>query len=60
MKIIKYNLCARVNLGTKEKPNIVEILSPVKMGWSESNEEIAKQEAYKGEYTIEDVESVEE
>ena len=28
--------------------------NPVKMGWNEANEEIAKQEADNGEYTIED------
>ena len=46
MKIIKYNLCTIV----EDK----EILSPVSMGWNEANEEIAKAEAYNGEYTIED------
>lgn len=54
MKIIKYNLCTKVNHGTEEAPNFEEILSPVTMTWSEANEEIAKREAYKGEYTIED------
>ena len=54
MKIIKYNLCIRVNHGTEEAPVWKEILSPVEMGWNEVNEEIAKQEAYNGEYTIED------
>lgn len=53
MKVIKYNLCTRVNHGTEEKPNIEEILFPVEMDWSEANEEIAKREAYNGEYTIE-------
>ena len=48
MKVIKYNLCIKVNNGTEE------ILTPVQMGWNEANEEIAKREAYKGEYTIED------
>lgn len=38
MKIIKYFL----------NGNLVE------MGWNETNEEIAKREAYNGEYTIED------
>lgn len=47
MKIIKYNLCTKVD-GTEE------ILSAVEMGWNEANEEIAKREAYNGEYTIED------
>jgi hypothetical protein len=54
MKILKYNLCTCVNNGTEEVPKIEEILYPVTMGWSEANEEIAKREAYNGEYTIED------
>jgi hypothetical protein len=54
MKILKYNLCTIINHGTEEEPKIEEILSPVTMGWNEANEEIAKAEAYKGEYTIED------
>ena len=54
MKILKYNLCTRVNHGTEEEPKIEEIMSPVTMGWSETNEEVAKREAYSGEYTIED------
>lgn len=28
--------------------------NPVEMGWNETNEEIAKKEADKGEYTVED------
>lgn len=54
MKIIKYNLCTKVNHGTEEEPQIEEILSPVTMGWNEANEEIAKREAWGGEYTVED------
>lgn len=54
MKILKYNLCTKVNHGTVEEPQIEEILSPVTMDWNEANEEIAKKEAYNGEYTIED------
>ena len=54
MKWLKYDLCTRVNRGTEDEPNWEEILSPVKMGWNEANEEIAKREAYNGEYTIED------
>ena len=46
MKILKYNICTIV--GGEE------ILFPVTMGWNEANEETAKREAYKGEYTIED------
>lgn len=54
MKILKYKLCSKVNYGTEEEPNIVETFSDVTMGWNETNEEIAKKEAYNGEYTIED------
>lgn len=52
MKILKYNLCTKVNHGTEEEPQIEEILSPVTMGWNEANEEIAKKEAWGGEYEI--------
>ena len=55
-KVIKYNICNRVNVGTEDEPVIEEILSPVEMGWNEANEKIAKREAHNGEYTIEEVE----
>ena len=54
MKIIKYNLCTRVNHGTEESPKWEEVLSSVTMGWNETNEVVAQREAYNGEYTIED------
>jgi hypothetical protein len=53
-KIIKYQYCSKANHGTEESPVWEEILSNVEMGWNETNEEIAKREAYNGEYTIED------
>ncbi len=54
MKVIKYQLCTEVNRGTKDKPDIQQIFSAVTLGWSKSNEKIAKAEAYNGEYTIEE------
>lgn len=54
MKILKYNICTKVNHGTEEEPKTEEVLSAVTMGWNETNEEIAKKEAHNGEYTIED------
>lgn len=54
MKVIKYQLCTEINRGTKEQPKIEQVFSGVSIGWSEANEEIAKAEAYNGEYTIED------
>lgn len=54
MKAIKYQLCTEINHGTEDKPDIEQVFSAVSLGWSEANEKIAKNEAYKGEYTIED------
>lgn len=44
-KVIKYFRCIE-----EDEENLI----PVEMGWNEINEETAKREAYKGEYTIED------
>lgn len=55
MKKIKYKfLSCEVNHGTEEKPDIEQIFLNAIMTYSEANEEIAKKEAYNGEYTIED------
>ena len=54
MKVLKYRLMTEVNHGTEEQPDIQQIFSDVTLDWSESNEELAKREAYNGEYTIED------
>lgn len=54
MKIIKYQLCTEVNYGTEDKPDIQQVFSSVALVWSEGNEKIAKEEAYNGEYTVED------
>ena len=54
MKVLKYNLCRQVNHGTVEAPLIIETFNQVTMTWSKANEEIARKEAYNGEYTIED------
>ena len=52
MKVLKYRLCTEVNHGTEEQPDILQIFSDVSMGWNEANEELAKHEAYNGEYEI--------
>ena len=55
MKIIKYKfLSAVINHGTEEEPKIEQIFLEKSMPYTEANEEIAKKEAYNGEYTIED------
>ena len=48
MKIIKYEFYQT----TLEDGKVITI--PKELPWTEVNEEIAKEEAYKGEYTIED------
>lgn len=52
MKIIKYQLCTEINRGTEEEPQIKQEFSAVTTQWTERNEEIAKAEAYNGEYEI--------
>ncbi|MGN0998380.1 MAG: hypothetical protein ACI4PO_02360 [Faecousia sp.] len=54
-KVIKYRfLSSEINHGTEENPVMEQIIFDKTMLWSEANEEIAKREAYNGEYTIED------
>ena len=54
-KMISYKfLSAEINHGTEEEPNMEQLFLEKSMAWSEANEEIAKVEAYNGEYTIED------
>lgn len=54
MKIIKYKLLNEVNIGTKEKPNIIQSLHDVIIPYSVDGEIRAKNESYNGEITIED------
>ena len=54
MKVLKYRLMTEVNHGSEEQRDIQHMFAAVTLGWNESNEEIAKREAYNGEYTIED------
>ena len=54
MKIIKYQIVTEENRGTEEAPQIEKVVAEMMISWSISNEELAKQEAYNGEYTIED------
>lgn len=54
MKYFKYLIVNRSNVGTEEEPVWNESFYEKKMPYAESREEIAKAEAYNGEYTIED------
>lgn len=59
MKVIRYSLCTTVGVSTTDIPVWENILFPVEMGWNEVNEEIARREAYNGEYIIVEVPDVE-
>ena len=52
MKKLKYQLCTEINRGTEDDPQIEQELSDVTLDWSAANEQIAKAEAYNGEYEI--------
>lgn len=55
MKRIKYKfLSAEINRGTEEEPKLEKVILNKSMTWSEANEEIARREAYNGEYEIYD------
>lgn len=65
MKIIKYKFqTAEINVGTKESPRVEPILLDKTIRCSDVdldvNKEIAKAEAYNGEYVIEIDDAVEE
>ena len=54
MKWIKYMLCDAIDAGTEDEPKITKTYTGISRPWSETNEELAKREAYNGEYTIEE------
>lgn len=54
MKFIKYKVKTAINYGTEEMPDIQETFHNVTVGWSATSEELVKQFAYNGEYTIEE------
>lgn len=60
MKVIKYKIMTEVPRGTEEKPITEQIFKNAMIICTSEdnlakNEEIAKAEAYNGEYTVEDV-----
>lgn len=54
MLSIKYQLVTEINHGTEGSPIIEKEFVKKTIPYSKDNEEIAKAEAYNGEYTIED------
>lgn len=63
MKAIKYKIMTEINRGTDEKPVVEQTFQDAVITCNseenlEKNIEIAKAEAYKGEYTVEDLPDV--
>ena len=56
MQRIQYYIDNPVNFGTEESPEIQHNLFLKSIPFSERNEELAKEEAYNGEYEIVEVE----
>ena len=54
MKIITYRLATEINRGTPEEPDIEISIATVSMPYTDTNYQLALQEAYQGEVTIED------
>lgn len=55
MELIRYKfISAEINHGTDDAPDIEQVLLEKSLPYCDVNEEIAKREAYNGEYTIED------
>lgn len=55
MKWLKYRkVVATVNVGTEENPEMQYILQDMGLQYSQANEQIVKEIAFNGEYTIED------
>ena len=52
MKHWKYNIVNRANFGTEENPVWHESFFTKMISYTEANEEIAKREAYNGEYAM--------
>ena len=55
MKWIKFTrIVGERNVGTEDNPVMQNILTTLALSYCDYNEEIAKREAYNGEYTVED------
>lgn len=54
MQYWKYKIVNRVDIGTEENPLWHEAFYEKRIPYTEANEEIAKREAYNGEYEIYD------
>lgn len=54
MKVIKYQIATEVNYGTEENPDIQVLLQDKTVGYSNEAKEVALEESYNSEITIED------
>ena len=55
MQKLRYDLCTQINIGSDTAPIWTQKLAAVEMEYNEKNLEIAKDEAYQGQYEIVEV-----
>ena len=54
-KVIRYAYVAgEINYGTQQTPDIRPVIREKTVTWSQTNEAIARMEAYNGSYTVEE------
>lgn len=54
MRRIKYQIMTEINLGTEDEPDIRQNIRGKSIPYTDTNYQLALQEAYQGEVTIED------
>ena len=55
MKVIKYQIATEIDRGTPDNPDVETVLAPASMIYTERNYQMALDEAYQGQVTVEDI-----
>lgn len=55
MKVIKYQIATEIDRGTPDDPDVETVLAPTSMIYTERNYQMALDDAYQGQVTVEDV-----
>lgn len=55
MKVIKYQIATEIDRGTPNEPDVETVLAPTSMIYTERNYQMALDDAYQGQVTVEDV-----
>ena len=55
MKVIKYQIATEIDRGVPDEPDVETVLAPASMIYTERNYQMALDDAYQGQVTVEDV-----